>query len=93
LDDQTSMFEFDNLTVVWRHRRFGTQPDPAYNWGAILYGDQGTLKAGVMGYDFIPAGRGATPVHNDVTYELEQYPIDNTEPRLEKHVARPSADI
>src|ERR1035441_1529770 len=21
-DDQTSMFEFDNLTVVWRHRRF-----------------------------------------------------------------------
>ncbi len=86
-DDQTSMFEFDNLTVVWRHRRFGAQPDPAYNWGAILYGDQGTLKAGVMGYDFIPQGRGATPVHKDVTYELEQYPIDNTEPRLEKHVA------
>jgi predicted dehydrogenase len=86
-DDQTSMFEFDNLTVVWRHRRFGSQPDPNYNWGAILYGDQGTLKAGVMGYDFIPPGRGATPVHKDVTYELEQYPIDNTEPRLEKHVA------
>ena len=86
-DDQTSMFEFDNLTVVWRHRRFGAQPDPAYNWGAILYGDQGTLKAGVMGYDFIPSGRGATPIHKDVTYELEQYPIDNTEPRLEKHVA------
>jgi predicted dehydrogenase len=86
-DDQTSMFEFDNLTVVWRHRRFGAQPDPAYNWGAILYGDQGTLKAGVMGYDFIPQGRGATPVHKDVAYELEQYPIDNTELRLEKHVA------
>jgi predicted dehydrogenase len=86
-DDQTSMFEFDNLTVVWRHRRFGEQPDPNYNWGAILYGDQGTLKAGVMAYDFIPTARGAQPIHKDVTYELEQYPIDNTEPRLEKHVA------
>jgi predicted dehydrogenase len=85
-DDQTSMFEFDNLTVVWRHRRFGTQPDPDYNWGAILYGDQGTLKAGVMAYDFIPA-RGGQKIHKDVTYELEQYPIDKTEPRLEKHVA------
>jgi predicted dehydrogenase len=86
-DDQTSMFEFDNLTVVWRHRRFGAPPDPNYNWGAILYGDQGTLKAGVMAYDFIPTARGAQPIHKDVTYELEQYPIDNTEPRLEKHVA------
>jgi predicted dehydrogenase len=86
-DDQTAMFEFDNLTMVWRHRRFGAQPDPDYNWGAILYGDQGTLKAGVMSYDFIPAGRTAQKIHKDVTYELEQYPVDQTEPRLEKHVA------
>jgi hypothetical protein len=27
------------------------------------------------------------PVHRDVTYELEQYPEDKTEPQLEKHVA------
>jgi len=26
-------------------------------------------------------------VHRDVTYELEQFPEDKTEPRLEKHVA------
>jgi predicted dehydrogenase len=86
-DTQTAMFEFDNVTVVWNHRRFGSTPDPAYSWGATLYGDQGTLKAGVMGYDFIPMGRGAQPVHKDVTYELEQYPEDKTEARLEKHVA------
>jgi len=30
-------------------------------------------------------GKGA--VHRDVTYELEQYPIDKTEPDLERHVA------
>jgi len=86
-DTQTAMFEFDNLDVVWQHRRFGPSADPAYSWGATLYGDQGTLKAGVMGYDYIPAARNATPVHKDVTFELEQYPEDKTEPRLEKHVA------
>jgi len=86
-DDQTAMFEFDNLTVVWKHRRFGTQPDPNYNWAAVLYGDKGTLKAGVMGYDYIPMGKGAAIVHKDVTYELEQYPEDKTEARLERHVA------
>jgi len=51
-----------------------------------LYGDKGTLKASVMGYDFTPFGPGE-PIHQDVAYELEQYPEDKTEPRLEKHVA------
>ena len=85
-DAQTAMFDYDGLTVVWQHRRFGATPDPAYPWGATLYGDKGTLKAGVMGYDFIPV-RGGQAVHKDVTMELEQYPEDKTEPRLEKHVA------
>ena len=56
-DTQTAMFEFDNLTMVWQHRRFGPSVDPNYPWGATLYGERGTLKAGVMGYDFIPAAR------------------------------------
>jgi predicted dehydrogenase len=86
-DTQTAMFEYDNVTIVWQHRRFGPPVDPNYSWGATLYGDQGTLKAGVMGYDFTPAGRGAQTVHKDVAYELDQYPVDKTEPRLERHVA------
>ena len=86
-DAQTAMFDYEGLTIVWQHRRFGPSPDPDYPWGATLYGDKGTLKAGVMGYDFFPAAKGAQPIHRDVTYELEQYPVDKTEPRLEKHVA------
>ena len=85
-DAQTAMFEYDNLNIVWEHRRFGATPDAAYPWGATLYGDRATLKAGVMGYDFIPLG-GGNPIHKDVTYELEQYPEDRTEARLERHVA------
>jgi predicted dehydrogenase len=85
-DTQTAMFEFENLDMVWQHRRFGPSVDPAYPWGATLYGDKGTLKAGVMSYDFIPNG-GGQPIHKDVTYELDRYPEDRTEARLERHVA------
>jgi len=85
-DTQTATFDFDELKVVWTHRTWGEAPDPKYPWAATFYGDKGTLKASVMGYDFIPAG-GGQGVHRDVTYELEQFPEDKTEKDLEKHVA------
>ena len=85
-DTQTATFDFDGLNVVWTHRTWGAAPDPKYPWGATFYGDKGTLKASVMSYDFIPQGRGEA-VHKDVVYELEQYPEDQTEKDLEKHVA------
>ena len=34
-----------------------------------------------------PRSAGAKPIHRDVTYELEQYPEDQTEKDLERHVA------
>jgi len=71
--------------VLWQHRSWGDAPDPAYPWAATLYGDKGTLRASVMGYDFKPAN--GPNVHKDVTYELEQYPEDKTERDLEKHCA------
>jgi predicted dehydrogenase len=85
-DTQTATFDFEDLRVVWQHRSWGEAVDPKYPWGATFYGDKGTLKVGVMGYDFLPLG-GGQPVHKDVTYELEQYPEDKTEKDLEKHVA------
>jgi predicted dehydrogenase len=85
-DTQTATFDFGGLDVVWQHRTWGEPADPKYPWGATLYGDKGTLKASVYGYDFIPSG-GGSPIHRDVTYELEQYPEDKTEKDLEKHVA------
>jgi predicted dehydrogenase len=85
-DTQTATFDFGELKIVWNHRTWGRAPDPDYPWGATFYGDKGTLRASVMGYDFVPEGGGA-PVHKDVTYELEQYPEDKTEKDLEKHVA------
>lgn len=85
-DTQTATFDFGNLKVVWQHRTWGESPDPKYPWGMTFYGDKGTLKASVMGYDFTPLGGGES-IHKDVTYELEQFPEDKTEKDLEKHVA------
>lgn len=85
-DTQLATFDYDDVKVVWQHRSWGHPEDPNYPWGATLYGDKGTLKVGVYGYDFTPLDKTA-PVHRDVTYELEQYPEDKTEKDLERHVA------
>jgi predicted dehydrogenase len=84
-DTQTATFEFPDVRVVWEHRSWGEAVDPKYPWGATFYGDKGTLKVGVFGYDYMPLK--GEPVHKDVTYEFEQYPEDRTEKDLERHVA------
>ncbi len=85
-DTQTATFEFPGLNVVWTHRTWGAPPDPEYPWAAIIYGENGTLKASVNKYDFIPRGKGQA-IKKDVVMELEQYPEDKDEKDLEKHVA------
>jgi predicted dehydrogenase len=85
-DTQNATFDFGDVQVVWTHRSWGSSPDPKYPWGATFYGDKGTLKASVMGYDYAPQGRGEA-IHKEVKYELEEYPEDKTEKDLEKHVA------
>ncbi len=84
-DTQTATFDFGDLPVVWEHRTWGESPKK-YPWAATIYGDKGTLRADVMGYDFTPMG-GGTPIHKDVKFELEEYPEDKTEKDLERHVA------
>ena len=84
-DTQEATFDFVDTKVVWQHRTYGPPADPKYPWGAIFYGDKGTLKASVYCYDFIP--NSGPSIHKDVTYELEQYPEDKTEKDLEKHCA------
>ena len=86
-DTQVATFDYGDLKVIWQHRTYGHPNDPKYPWGATFYGDRGTLKASVMGYDFMPMEKGAQPVHKDVKYELEEYPEDKTEEALERHVA------
>jgi predicted dehydrogenase len=85
-DTQSATFDFGDLSVVWQHRSWGAAADPKYPWGATFYGDKGTLKESVYGYDFIPLGEGK-PIHREVGYELDEYPEDKTEKDLERHIA------
>lgn len=85
-DTQSATFSFPDLDVVWEHRSWGAPADPAYPWGATIYGEKGTLKLSVHSYDFIP-NDGSARVHKDVKYELEEYPEDKVEKDLEQHVA------
>jgi predicted dehydrogenase len=85
-DTQAATFEFPEVRVVWQHRSWGEAADPKLPWGATFYGDKGTLKVDVYGYEFIPLNGGET-VHRNVTYELIEYPEDQTEKDLERHVA------
>lgn len=85
-DTQSAIFEYNELNCVWQHRSWGTPADPEYPWSFKLYGENGTLCASTMQYDFIPRGKGEK-IHRDVVYEKEKYPEDLTEPDIELNAA------
>jgi predicted dehydrogenase len=88
-DTQHATFEFPGLNVVWQHRTWGkaVDPDPDFAWAAFLYGDKGTLKAGVHKYEFTPAGAKQPTMSGKPLFEEDKYPEDKTEKDLERHVA------
>ena len=47
------------VKIVWTHRPGEQRRIRHYPWAAIFYGDKGTFKASVMGYDFVPADKNA----------------------------------
>jgi hypothetical protein len=90
---QTATFDYGDLQMTWQHRHWGDRPDPKYWWGATFYGEKGTLKASVYGFDFTPLG-GGQPIHRewndaDAKYPVDsdQFPEDKTEKGVEYHVA------
>jgi predicted dehydrogenase len=84
-DTQTATFEYDKFNVVWTHRTWGSPPDPKYPWAGVIYGDKGTLKLDVRGYDFIPT-KGET-VREEVIADGYTDEHEKTEPRFERHAA------
>jgi predicted dehydrogenase len=86
-DTQEATFDFGNLKVVWQHRTWGSSPDPDYGWAAFFYGDKGTLKASVQGYEFIPEGKRKATLSGKPLIESDKYPEDPTNPDPEPLVA------
>ena len=81
-DTQTALFDYGETQLVWTQRNWGANPDPAYPWGATLYGDKGTLKLSVKEYDFTPKDGGET-VHGQWTDESDRYPEDHEHKEVE----------
>jgi predicted dehydrogenase len=92
-DMQTATFDYGDLQMTWQHRHWGANPDPKYWWGANFYGEKGTLKASVFGFDFTPLD-GGQPIHREWNDTAAKYPVDSDkfpedkdEKGIEYHVA------
>jgi predicted dehydrogenase len=88
-DTQTAIFEYGDFNVTWNHRTWGKspEPDPDFQWFGTIHGEKGTLKASVFRYDFIPVGTDKVERTRKALLEYDQYPEDETEKDLERHVA------
>jgi len=86
-DTQSAVFEYPELNCVWQHRTWGEANNPDYPWSFTLYGENGTLWASTMQYDFTPQEKGGEKIHKDVIYEREKYPEDLTEANIELNAA------
>jgi predicted dehydrogenase len=74
-DTQTAQFEFDDLLMSWGNREWGSIPVDATGWGAIIYGERGTLKLGSTSYEFVPL-EGGDSVSANLDAEYTKFPHD-----------------
>lgn len=65
-DHQTAVYEFENFTCTWEHRKFGENPAEKHRIGAYFYGTKGTLHIGWRdGWTFYPANNRDKMVHEN----------------------------
>lgn len=65
-DHQVAVFEFEQFTCTWEHRRFAENRTEKHRIGAYFYGTKGTLHIGWQdGWTFYPTDGNASPVHEE----------------------------
>lgn len=69
-DHQVAVFDFDDFTVSWEHRRFAAnnaeKTHPRQAVGCYFYGTSGTFHMGWLdGWTFYPAKADDPPIHED----------------------------
>jgi predicted dehydrogenase len=69
-DHQVAVYEFENFTVSWEHRRFAAnnaeKTHPQQPVGCYFYGTNGTFHMGwVDGWTFYPTKADQPPIHED----------------------------
>ena len=65
-DHQVAVYEFEQFTCTWEHRRFAENNAEKHRVGAYFYGSKGTLHIGWQdGWTFYPTDGNAPVVHED----------------------------
>lgn len=69
-DHQVAVYQFDQFTVSWEHRRFAAnnaeKTNPQQPVGCYFYGTNGTFHMGWLdGWTFYPTNPKDTPIHVD----------------------------
>ncbi|HTK76577.1 MAG TPA: Gfo/Idh/MocA family oxidoreductase [Gemmataceae bacterium] len=63
-DSQVAVYEFDNFTAVWEHRRFADNNAEKHKVGCYFYGSKGTFHMGWRdGWTFYPANSRDKTIH------------------------------
>jgi len=63
-DHQSAIYEFENFTCEWEHRKFAGNGPEKHSIGAYYYGTKGTLHVGWRdGWTFYPSNNREATVH------------------------------
>ncbi|MFT5469668.1 MAG: putative dehydrogenase [Verrucomicrobiales bacterium] len=63
-DHQSAVYEFENFTATWEHRRFGGAEADKSPYGCFFYGTKGTLHMGWRdGWTFYPGKKSEATIH------------------------------
>ena len=72
-DHQVAVYEFEDFTATWEHRRFAGNEVEKSRVGCYFYGDKGIFHMGWRdGWTFYPAGKGGKQVHEDPQFDHEK---------------------
>jgi predicted dehydrogenase len=85
-DTQAAIFDFGKLQVVWNQRNWGLLVDPMDWWSATFYGEKGTLRTSIYGYEFMSKA-GGPAVRREFVDESEKYPEDSQHKETELFAA------
>jgi predicted dehydrogenase len=72
-DAQIAVYEFENFTATWEHRRFAGNATEKHSIGCYFYGTGGIFHMGWRdGWTFYPADGKSSPVHEDPRFDHEK---------------------
>jgi predicted dehydrogenase len=70
-DSQVAVYEFENFTATWEHRKYAANASEKHSIGCYFYGTKGVLHIGWRdGWTFYPVANGAKEIHQEA--QLQQ---------------------